>query len=104
MRESRLENEPYAVVRPYSTWPVAGWLKVQMTIAPFWVMLVAATARTLAAGDAGVGVGVGAAVTVGVGVAVGVGAVLPISTETAAIMAPALTPSEAALEIPPPAE
>ena len=73
---------------PYSTWPVAGSLSDQETVASVWVTL--ATVMALMTGPAALavgaavgtgvatGVGAGVAVVVGVGTGVGVG-VLPES-------------------------
>ena len=91
-----MESVPEAVVRPYSTWPVATSLTVQMIVALVCVMLVAETDTMLGPEVVGVGVGVGAGagVAVGVGAGVGVatgvglgtGVLLPTSTETTASM------------------
>jgi hypothetical protein len=92
-------SEPYAVVLPYSTWPVAGELTVQTIVAVVWPRLVALTETMLAPDgvavgatvDVGVGVGVAVDVGVGVGVAVGDGPTVgggvaaPVDTFTTAL-------------------
>ena len=67
---------PYAVVRPYSTKPVAGSSSVHVTRALVWLTSVASILVMVglaASGGAGVLVGLGAGVLVGLGAGVLVG-------------------------------
>jgi hypothetical protein len=78
---SRVLNDPYPGVVPYSTWPVAGALRDHVIVAPVCVMAEALTALMTSGvpvGAVGVGVGVAAGVGVGVGVGAAVGGVEPM--------------------------
>jgi hypothetical protein len=68
---------PYALVRPYSTCPVAGSLRLQDTWALFWEIALAVTALMVGPADGGIGVAVGLGVGVALGVRVGVGPKIP---------------------------
>jgi hypothetical protein len=88
---SRVLSDPYPAVVPYSTWPVAGALTVQVIDAVVSVMfdtpmfVIARPVVGVCAGVA-VGVGTGAAVwlAVGAGVVVGVGVVVGLGLGVAA--------------------